>query len=273
MNDYYVYVYWRLDINEPFYVGKGHKDRWKRLDGRSKHFNNIINKTLVAVTIEKDNLTEEEAFYWEEEIIRRLVFEYGYSIDIPKNRSDEKGCHLINATWGGEGVSGCNPFENMTEEKKKERNRKFKESFSGENNPNYGKHLSEETRRKLSKSHKGKNCGEKHHFYGKHHTEETKRKISQNRKGKHKGKNNHLYGISKKGKDGIASKCVICLTTKRIFWTLQDGANYYGMKSVGNITSCCKGKRNYAGKYRGQKLKWKYLIWKHNKKYRVKVND
>lgn len=139
----------------------------------------------------------------------------------------------------------------------------------GKNNPNYGKHLSEETRRKLSKSHKGKNCGEKHHFYGKHHTEETKRKISQNRKGKHKGKNNHLYGISKKGKYGIASKCVICLTTKRIFWTLQDGANYYGIKSVGNITSCCKGKRNYVGKYKGQKLVWRYLVWNHGKTYRI----
>lgn len=273
MNDYYVYVYWRLDINEPFYVGKGHKNRCFRLDGRNPHFNNIINKHPIAVTIEKDNLTEQRAFYWEERIIEELVFKYGYSIDIPKNRSDEKGCHLVNATWGGEGVSGCNSYENMTDEKKKERKRKIREANSGEKHHFYGKTFSKEYREKLSKAKKGKYVGEKHHFYGKHHTEESKKKISENRKGKCSGTNSYLYGTHRKGKDCPASKCVICLTTKRIFWTLQDGANYYGMKSIGNITSCCKGKRNYAGKYRGQKLKWKYLIWKHNKKYRVKVND
>ena len=64
-NDYYVYIYWRLDTNEPLYVGKGKGRRWKRLN-RNKHFNRIINKYPVSVTIEKDNLTENEAFYWEE---------------------------------------------------------------------------------------------------------------------------------------------------------------------------------------------------------------
>lgn len=269
MNNYYVYIYWRLDTNEPFYIGKGKGDRWKRLDGRSKHFDNIINKTLVAVTIEKDNLTENEAFYWEEETLRRFVFEYGYSIDIPNNRSDEKGFHLVNKTWGGEGVSGCNPFENMSEEKRKERNRKFKESFSGENNHNYGKPLSEETKRKLSESHKGKNCGEKHHFYGKHHSKETKEKISEKKKGKKHTEETIQKFKKRKGRKCGASKSVICLTTKKIFWTLQDGANYYGMKSIGNITSCCKGKRNYAGKYKGQKLVWRYLVWNHGKTYRI----
>ena len=26
-NEYYVYIYWRLDTNEPFYVGKGKNNR------------------------------------------------------------------------------------------------------------------------------------------------------------------------------------------------------------------------------------------------------
>lgn len=61
MNDYYVYIYWRLDTNEPFYVGKGKDKRWKDLRKRCKHFNNIINKYPITVEIVKDNLTEDEA--------------------------------------------------------------------------------------------------------------------------------------------------------------------------------------------------------------------
>ena len=86
MNDYYIYIYWRLDTNEPFYVGKGCKNRWRDFRKRSKNFNNIINKFPFTVVIEKDNLTESEAFYWEEKIIEELVFEYGFSIDIICNR-------------------------------------------------------------------------------------------------------------------------------------------------------------------------------------------
>lgn len=55
--DYYVYIYYRLDTNEPFYVGKGKGDRWRRTDkttrGHNKHFMNIINKIPIAVVIEK----------------------------------------------------------------------------------------------------------------------------------------------------------------------------------------------------------------------------
>ena len=130
-NDYYVYIYWRLDTNEPFYVGKGHNNRWKQLKRiHNKHFMNIVNKYPVACEITKDNLTESEAFYWEEFIINKLVFEYGFSIDIPNNKSRERGMHLVNQTWGGEGVSGG--------------------GLCGKKNPLYGKHHAEETKRKIS---------------------------------------------------------------------------------------------------------------------------
>ena len=63
MNDYYVYVYWRLDTNEPFYVGKGRDRRWKCLypSRRNEHFIRIIEKHPIAVEIVKDKLTNEQA--------------------------------------------------------------------------------------------------------------------------------------------------------------------------------------------------------------------
>ena len=127
MNNYYVYIYYRLDTNEPFYVGMGHNNRWKELyeNKRNEHFIRIINKYPIAVEIIKDNLTEEQAHGIEIWLINELVFEYGYSIDIPNNRSNEKGCHLVNCTWGGEGVSGLNVFENKTEEEMKEIKKKM----------------------------------------------------------------------------------------------------------------------------------------------------
>ena len=167
-NNFYVYLYWRLDINEPFYVGKGTGDRCYRLNKRSSNFTRIINKVPVAVEILKDNLTEEESFYWEEKIINDMVFEYGYSINIKGNRSKEQALHLVNNTWGGEGASGCNPFDNMSKETKELWLEAHKES-----NPFLGKHHSKESREKISKANKGKNNS----FYGKHHSQETKDKL------------------------------------------------------------------------------------------------
>ena len=177
MNDYYVYIYWRLDINEPFYVGMGHNNRWKDLRNRNQHFKRISNKYPIIVEIVKDNLTEEQAHGIEIWLINELVFEYGFSIDMPNNKSRERGMHLVNQTWGGEGVSGgglCgkkNPLygKHHAEETK----RKISEANKGKNHPNYGKHLSEETKKKMSEAKKGKKL-----------SEETKIKISKSQKGK-----------------------------------------------------------------------------------------
>lgn len=234
MSNYYVYLYWRLDTNEIFYVGKGHDDRWKTLRKRNDHFNNIINKCPIAVEIIKDNLTEEQAFYWEEEIIETLVFKYGYSIDIKNNRSNKKPPHLANQTWGGEGTSG--------------------------------RTMSKESKEKMSKD----RMGEGNSFYNKHHTEESKGKISRANKGKMIGELNPMYG--KSGINNPSSRSVICLTTKRIFFTTKDGGKCYGIDRRG-ISACCRGKRKSAGKINGIPLKWKYLNWNHNKKYRVKGGE
>ena len=258
-NDYYVYIYWRLDINEPFYIGRGRNKRWKEVydTHRNKHFMNIANKYPIICEIIKSNLTEEQSNGIECWLINELVFEYGFSIDIKNNRSVEKKYnHLVNQTWGGEGTSGRvlseaskqkisdkNKGRKLTEVQKENIRKRMK----GENNPNYGKPRAEKTKEKISKSE-----------IGKKHTEESKRKISKAKKGKYTGK------------DNVNSKCVICLTTKKIFYSTAEAGVYYNT-SRGNISSCCNKKRKYAGKLlNGTPLIWRYINWEHDKKYRVK---
>lgn len=107
---------------------------------------------------------------------------------------------------------------------------------------------------------------------GYHHTKETKQKLSEINKGKYCGKNNPMYrkGYLISGKNNPQAKSVICLTTKKIFFTGTEGANYYNITSSANITSCCKGRKKSSGKHNGQKLVWRYLNHNHNYTYRIK---
>ena len=69
------------------------------------------------------------------------------------------------------------------------------------------------------------------------------------------------------GKNNYLSKSVICLTTGKIFYSISEASKYY---NCSNICLCCQGKRNYCGKLEdGTRLIWRYLNWKHNKKYRI----
>lgn len=80
-----------------------------------------------------------------------------------------------------------------------------KGKYTGENNPNYGRHLSEETKEKLRQY-----CGEKSSMWGKHHSKETRKKISESLKGHPglKGDANPLYGkhLSEETKEKISKK-------------------------------------------------------------------
>lgn len=104
-------------------------------------------------------------------------------------------------------------------------------STSGKNNGMYGKHHSEETKLKISESHKNK-----------YHSEETKKKI----------------GNSVRGINNPRARCIICITTGEVFYTIKDGGIKYNVEKA-NINSCCKGRLNSAGKLNNTKLKWMYL--------------
>ena len=81
------------------------------------------------------------------------------------------------------------------------------------------------------------------------------------------GKCKYEYRNNNIGKKN--SKSIICITTKKIFLSLHEGANFYNC-TVSGICKNCKRKKEYSGNYNGKKLIWRYLIWKHDKKYRIK---
>ena len=100
--DYYVYFLFREEGGEPFYVGKGTRNRWAghekdALAGGSSHKARIIRKIIIELShLPKkkiaEGLTEEEAFALEV----RLIADIGRYPNGP----------LVNKTDGGDGVSG-----------------------------------------------------------------------------------------------------------------------------------------------------------------------
>lgn len=273
MNNYYVYEWIRLDTNEPFYVGMGHSNRCYQLTrGNNYHFNNIVKSIPVAVNILHDNLDEQTAFGLEVWYIREYRDIIGYN--------------LTNINDGGEGNAMKGENHPFYGKKRPEHAEKMRIKFKGENNPMYGrkgsnnpnykKHHTEETKKKISEANKGNK-----------HTDEQKKKIGMSMKGKLAGENHPMYGKYGKDNPNYGSKrsqetkekmsksrqnkkSVICLTTKRIFLSTTEGARYYEC-SKSSIGKCCKGKMKSCGKlFEGTKLIWRYLIWNHNKIYRIK---
>ena len=201
--EFYVYKHVRLDNNTCFYVGKGKGNR-KDMPTRNNHHDNISNRYGHKAVIIKDNLTEEEAFNLEREIIEDYVFTFGYGIDIDgfNNEEDEIG-HLTNCTWGGEGTSGLNPWNKgkkgllcHSEETKLKMSESHKgiklseETKQKISESEKGKKISEETKRKMSESLKGKQLSEEHKQKiseankGREFSEEHKQKVSESLKGR-----------------------------------------------------------------------------------------
>ena len=88
--NYYVYVWYREDDEKPFYVGKGFGRRLYLVNGRNKHFMNVLQKHGGFPLKIIEGLTEQEAI--DKEIA--LISEY------------RKLYTLTSVTDGGEGVSG-----------------------------------------------------------------------------------------------------------------------------------------------------------------------
>jgi hypothetical protein len=148
----YVYRHIRLDKNEPFYIGIGSDNDYKRayyIQKRNNIWNKIVSNTSFEVEIILDNLTWDDACNKEKEFIKL----YG--------RKNLKTGILSNLTDGGEGVYGLK----FTDESKK------KMSIAQKNK----KPISEETRNRMSIASRSRDMA---YNKGKIQSEETKSKRS-----------------------------------------------------------------------------------------------
>ena len=93
----YVYRHIRLDKNEPFYIGIGSDNKFKRAYSlkRNKFWHSIVNKTEYEIEILMDELSWEDANQKEKEFISL----YG--------RKDLGTGTLVNLTDGGNGNIGA----------------------------------------------------------------------------------------------------------------------------------------------------------------------
>lgn len=74
-------------------------------------------------------------------------------------------------------------------------------------------------------------------------------------------KYNNNYGNRIENMVSKRNKKVKCITNGEEFNSIKEAAEFAGIKNGSDITKCCRGKRNTAGKHpvTGKKLKWKYL--------------
>lgn len=131
----YLYRHIRLDKNEPFYIGIGSDDKYKRaysVKQRTKHWMFITACTPYEVEIVLDDLTWEEACKKEQEFIQL----YG--------RKDQNKGTLCNYTDGGEGAYG----RILSLDSRK----KISQSVSGHNHGMYGREHTKNARKKISQS-------------------------------------------------------------------------------------------------------------------------
>lgn len=134
---------------------------------------------------------------------------------------------------------------------------KSKYGFNSEMGGNRNKQITEETRLKQSMSQKKRfeNPLERLKISERVISEETRMKMSNSKK----GKISHLMSYENKILLNESKKrSIICITTNETFEYMTDAVSKYNIKSHGNLTSACQGKRKYCGTYNGQKLEWKY---------------
>lgn len=121
MNIYYVYQYVRED-QTPYYIGKGKDDRaW--VSHRRSNGAEIKPKDKSRIQILKDNLTEQEAFNLETELIQKYELK-------------ENGGLLVNMTYGGEGRT---PGKELREHLSKKLTGKKKPPRTKEHKKNHAK--------------------------------------------------------------------------------------------------------------------------------------
>lgn len=88
---FYVYIHFKKDTLEPFYIGKGSGTRYKSTKGRSNYWNRVYSKYGFVPDILQYFDNEQLSFEYEKEMIQFFR---------------DQGFVLVNLSNGGEGVSG-----------------------------------------------------------------------------------------------------------------------------------------------------------------------
>ena len=235
-------VYMHISPSGKRYIGitcLNPKHRWNKGKGykNNKYFINAIEKygwdNFKHIIIAKD-LNEEIAKWLEMELIK----EWGAT-------DSKKG---YNITLGGEGTTGWNPSEETRKKMSESLKKRLKDK---ENHPMYGKnprdYMTEEAKKEHDRKISEANSGENHPNYGKILPDETKKKISETKKGKNTGKNHPR------------AKTIICITTFRIFYTATEGAEYYGCQRTNINMVCKGKRKYTGKLSDGTKLVWRYI--------------
>lgn len=238
----YVYKHIRLDTKEPFYIGIGNVDNFRRSrskSGRNNYWKNIVNKYGYEVEI----IFEHSDYELVKEKEKEFIELYG--------RSDLGKGLLCNNTSGGEG-SLNRKVSDITKEKIRQtqigktipQECRDKISFAnkGEKNYFYGKKHTEETKAKLCLKQK-----ENSFWKGKKHTEETKAKMRLNNcktmlGKKHSEHSKKLMSISRSGVNSKSNKRYINIITKEIYYSGVYAAKCMGV-SYSHFKNMISGRR------------------------------
>ena len=222
--EYYVYIWYIVNTNEVFYVGKGKGKRYKQILGRNKFFTDMYKSHNCDVKKVYENLTEQEAFQKEREVIRWYRENTSY--------------RLTNQTDGGEGSSGWVPPKDFRDKqsqihKEQWQDEEFREKMLMIRADENGPYKSQEFREKIAELVQGENNPN----YGNYWTEEMKQHLSKVRK---------ANGLSTNENNPKATR-VICIETGEIFNCIKFAMQKYNIKTEGSMTVALKNPVRTAG--------------------------
>lgn len=224
-NNYYVYCYWRKDKMQVFYVGKG-KGLRRFNTYRNPWFNNIIQKVDCFVTIYASNLTEQEAFDLEEDLIAQYKC---------------IGWATTNIHKGG---SGGDVYRYDNKGLKEKMKAKCRKASSGKNNPMFGKsYLDFMDKEKIKKLKKSQSKGQIKRF--KNQNERNKiGKLSKQHWNKKGIKENYHINNSRRVHMYDENK-----NYEGTFISLEEALKYLNIKSHTTILKAISNNKKYKNHY------------------------
>lgn len=245
---YYVYIWYIVETNEVFYVGKGKGKRYKETSNRNKFFKDMYASHNCDVRKIYENLTEPEAFQKEQEVIKWY--------------REHTNFRLTNQTDGGEGSSGWIPPEEFKRKqsqihKAQWADDEFREKMIAIRNDENGPYKSKEFRDKISQL----VCGKNNPNYNNRWTEEMKESLSNKRK------ENGLLA----NENNPMSKRIVCIETGEVFDCIKFAIEKYHIKDHTNMTPALKYPIRTAGGYHWAEYTDEFLDDEYRLNYLIDV--